>query len=365
MTKDYKQLTEEYKNLLKGFNSDINTSYSGTYIDVTSNAIGVLSSGVYNYVDMINEGNQLDNANEFMVGQWLQACGQPARKTGFYAGGEVEITLVGGTTELLIPKGTLFTFNVFQYETVSEYTVTVTNNKITVKAASVGAEFNIASGVTLDTSLTGVASSISQGIGGGSGVETVADMQIRLKSNLSFRKTDSQANDFSQFALNYFSYAVTSVIRASGDDPLLKVVPVGANVTVCNTINDFDLASKNTVINEISATDVQLEDLKYRLGSYKNTCTMIETSTISTQPVANLKIFFTASTTLGASDIVTIKEATRKSLLQFQDNFLFPRSLDPDILDLVQTFYLEDFPPVEKISLYMDSITIQAEQYTL
>lgn len=355
--KNYKELASEYKDLVKSYNVNINTNYTGTLIDVFAYATSGILQGSYEYSETVRKGNNLDTADDFSLENWATDMGLVRRKTGFFANGTVIVEI--DSDELVVPKGTIFSLSELQYQVIVDTVVTQANPAVQVTAVQVGAEYNIRAGVVLQSTLSGVTLATSQFIGGGSGVETSNELRQRIRTNLAFRKTDSMASDFTQFGLETFNYAYTVPIFMQ---PPYEVIPIGARLIVANTIQDYSIAASNPEINNISASAGQLEELKERLDTLRNVVVQFEVATLETQVVNGLVVRFTADTILSVETKAEIIKRTREALLQYQGEILYPRSLTPDIKDLVTSYYFQNFNGIEKTSLIMDSITITAVQ---
>lgn len=354
----YQELTREWKDFVKSYNVNINTNNTGTYVDVVANATGALAAGVSANTEMVRRGNQLDTANEYMLENWATSLGLVRRKTGFYATGDIELEISGST--LTVPEGTEFSLAELVYTVIDETVIDGNNSSVTVQAEQVGAEYNIISGITMSTDLSGVDTATSGNITGGSGLETVLELKNRIGTSIRNRRTSTMATDFTQFALETFNYVYTVILF---DDSGL--VPIGARVIVANTIEDFELASKKANINEVAASQNQLDNLLEELKNFKDVTAVVETATVDTQVVTGLEVNYTADTTLTSAQNDEIIEKTREALLKFQDSYLYPRSLRPEIEHLVTSYYFTSFTPIEKTSVQMDSITISTNQYSL
>lgn len=360
------ELTKIFKNAVKSYNVNINTDTTGTFVDIDANATSAVATGVISYADMVYKGCALTGANEFMLEQWAISLGLVRRKTGSFASGVVRLDADPSKYPINVAGSDVFTLGELRYTALVGQVATEENPFIEVQAQQIGAEYNIKSGIVLESTLGDGITCVSEGIGGGAGVETLPLLRQRISTNIKFRRTNSQASDFTQFALENYPYAESTPLLAPDLETGIPFYPIGVNVMINNTIQDYDLASRNTEINEVAASQAQLDALQASLQNFKNCVTYTTTSTIPTQVVSGLKFYFTSTKTYSYSGINEIIEvAVRKSLLQFQGTVLFPHSLQPELPNDVTSYYFNEFPPIPKTSLQMDSLTIEAYQYNL
>lgn len=358
---DYKELARLWKAKIKSYNTNINTNYTGTLIDIFANATGDTIAGVYTYINAINTGSQLEKANDFMLESWADSLNISRKKTGTYSFGSLEVEFNGD--ELVIPLDTDFLLGEYAFRTVIEQTITQLEPTVDVRSPLIGSEYNIREGVELASSLSGIIKATSLGITGGTGIETRSQFRNRILANINPRRTSSQESDFVQYALEHLNY-VESDLKFM-EEPYDFMVS-GIELTVCNTINDFERASKSLELIDITASNNQLETLRNELSVLRVMDTYFYLKTRNIQEVGGLELMYTTSKTLTTEEIKFIKQKFRQYLLEFQGDYLYPRSIkDLDILNLVDTYYIVEFEPIEKTSLYMDSLQLKVTEYAL
>lgn len=350
----------QYTDSVKASNTKINTSYSGTVLDIFSRAYSSITFSLYQYLYTINQGNNIFTAGEAMLNVYTSELNIAARKTGTVATGDLKITLDSGITDLVIPTNTVFKLSSISYNTIEETTIDSNNDLVMVSAVQAGAEYNLKSGVSLQTDLVGIDTAISQGIFGGNGLETLAQLRQRILDNVRFRRTSSQTSDYVQFCLEYFNYCVASTVF------LNDVIPIGVDCLIINTIQDYDLAAKNEVINEIECSADQLAFMLNILETQKSTDVLPSTSTTQTQVIPSLEITYQPldnDETDPATLEEQIKEITRKAVLLYTRDSFFAGGLDLSGLnDLVKSYVVSQFTPVEVVSpqldILLDTITV-------
>ena len=340
------QFANDFKNILKSYNININTSASGTYWDVTANSVGAVGAEVIAYLQQVADGNNPFFASSFMLEAWARGLNLTARKSGYYARGLISIDTPN--YPIVVNRGSTFSVGTLDYEANDTFTVNSIADLVEVEAVNIGAEYNIRTGVLLQSEDFSSAVCTTQGIFGGSGQETDPLLLLRVLENIRNRKTDSQLTDYIQKALNYYNYASASPLFAE------QVVPYGVEVVVANTVQDFDIAKTRPTIVDISASPAQLLTLEEVLQDSKSVGAVIQVGTIEAQEVPNLELNVTASTTLGSGTLDLIRQEVRKQLLQFTGEELFQHSLQPEISQYVNSWFFTNFTPITRTSITMD-----------
>lgn len=355
------QKTSEYKKLLDSYSVPIgdgqtiryDTTSTGTYIDVDANAKGAQIAAVEDKAYQIQKGNQPQNAPDFMLVSWVVDLGLGARKTGLFATGNVTFESDPPVYPLTVSKGLQMNVGGLVYVVTQGTVVNSDSDRVPVRAVNVGAEYNIIAGVTLSSSISGYTVK-SQGINGGSGRETDPQILNRLLQNIQFRKTDTTLDDYNQKTLQFHNYAASRVIYVTGTP-----VPYGVQIIAANTIEDYALASQaGEQLNEIALSPSEIGTLLTFFNNERSTKDFVEVTTLQTQNINNaLDFHFTSDNVASATTITLIKQAIRKSLLEFQGEKLFDKSLTPDFSGIGITSYsFTTFAPIDRISITMDAI---------
>jgi len=343
-------LAVQYKNALKSFNSQIDTSSVGTYWDVTAFASSAVGKEILDWNQQVSDGNIPENASGIMLEYWANGLGIVPRKTGKFATGFAKINTTGANLPFTIPAGTVFSVVTLQYTSTEDTIIDAQNVNVPVVSSGIGAEFNINAGINMENSI-GLASE-SETITGGTGDETDSALLQRILLNISRRKTDGMLTDYLQRALEVYSYAEAETIFVE------NVVPYGVNLSVANIVNDFDTAASNPVINEINIPSVDLASSSLR--NYSTVTAVMQLNSPFTQVINNIVVYITTSNgeNLTSAQEVEVRKKTRKSLLEFSGDFLTPFSLYPDYPDYVESYSFNSFASIKRTSPLMDSINI-------
>jgi len=346
------EINQAYLASVKAANTKINTNFTGTVVDVFSQAYSSITFSLYQYLFTIDQGNNIFTAGEFMLNTYTQELGISQRKTGSVASGDLLITLESGTTTLSIPANSSFRLGNISYSSIEDTVIDKNNNLVKVAADQAGAEYNLKSGASLKSDIKGIETAVSQGIFGGNGLETLAQLRQRILDNIQFRRTSSQLSDYVQFCLEYFNYCVASTVFIN------DVIPIGVNCLIVNTIQDFDIASINTVINEIECSPKQLAFMLGILNNQKSTDVLPSTSTTTTQVIPSLEITIEkldGDKTPDAALTEKVKIAVRKSVLLYNRESFFAAGLDLTSLnDIVKSFFITPFAPIDVTSPQLD-----------
>ena len=353
----------QYIDSVKASNVKLNTNFTGTVVDIFGNAYSSITFSLYQYLFTINQGNNIFTAGEFMLNTYTQELGISQRKTGTVASGDLLITLKTGTTTLKIPANSEFNIGNIRYSSVQDTTIDENNNLVTVAANQAGAEYNLKSGASLQSNIQGIETAISQGIFGGNGLETLAQLRQRILDNIQFRRTSSQLSDYVQFCLEYFNYCVASTTF------LNDVIPIGVDCLIVNTIQDFDVAAENTVINEIECSADQLAFMLGVLNNQKSTDVLPKTSTTTTQVIPSLEITVQKLDNDETPDSVLIdkvKKQVRKAVLLYNRDSFFAAGLDLTSLnEIVKSFFITPFTPIDvtspQLDLLLSNITVNID----
>lgn len=352
-TTNYQQkYAQDFKNILKSYNINIDTERTGGYWDVAANVNGAIASQVNYYVQQISQGNNPYYASAFMLEEWASALGLTARKTGIRASGKVKLELDKYPIDVKV--GAELSVGNFKYFTVQSKTITEQDNLIEIEAKAVGAEYDIGTGIVMQSPFAGKA--ISQGIFGGSGRETDLQLLSRILENIRHRKTACMVSDYIQRALEFVNYASGEVLFAE------DVVPYGIKMVCANSINDFQKAAKNDKINNIALHPKGLEQLKNKLTSSRSVGAILEVQTIDTQKVTGIEITVTNPKPLTSEERTKIEEEVRIVIMQYRGEYLYPHSLFPDIKNIVTSYYFNNFTPIKRTSPMMDSIDITVKE---
>lgn len=355
------QKTSEYKKLLDSYSVPIgdgqtirfDTTSTGTYIDIDANAKGAQVAAAEDYADQIQQGNQPQNAPDFMLESWAIDLGLGGRKTGVFATGNVTFESTPPVYPLTVSKGLQMNVGGLIYVVTKGTVVNSATDTVPVRAVSVGAEYNIIAGVTLNSSISGYTVK-SQGINGGTGRETDPQLLNRILQNIQFRKTDTTLDDYNQKTLQFHNYAASRVIYITGTP-----IPYGVQIIAANTIEDYTLASQaGEQLNEIALSATEISTLLNFFNNERSTKDYVEVTTLQTQNILNaLDFHFTSDNVVTGDNLILIKQAIRKSLLEFQGEKLFDKSLTPDFSGLGITSYsFTTFTPIDRISITMDTI---------
>lgn len=342
-------LALQFKNALKSYNTQYDIASVGTYWDVTANATGAVAKELADWVQQVVDGNIPQNASPVMLEYWAQALGLVARKTGSFATGLVKVE--ASSYPITIPAGSSFSLATLEYLSLDQVTLTEAGN-ITVEATQTGAEYNIFDEVPLSNSIG--ATTTSLGITGGTGDETDAALLARILLNISRRKTDGMLSDYLQRALELYPYVDASTVFVE------DIVPIGVKLNIASTIQDFDTAAQNPIINEISLTTQEQQAARDQMLNYSTVTGVINIGTYSTQVVSNLIAYITtfSGDALTPTQETEVRTAIRKSLLQFGGDTLTRLSLMPEMPDYVEDYTFNSFTPIERTSILFDSINI-------
>ena len=342
------QLVSIAKDALVAYNANVDIVSTGTYWDLVSNVIAAVAKEAVDRGVQIGEASVPENATADLLEAWTQSLGIPNRKVGTYAQGSVAI--VSTSYPVTIPIGTSFSLVGLEYTATSETTLNQAGT-INVQAVVIGAEYNITIEKTLTNSL-GVTAT-SQGIYGGTGAETDAELLARILLNIQYRKTEGMLTDYLQRALNIYP-------RASAETVFVEdVIPYGVALDITNTVFDFEVAAANPFINEIGLDAAQLTTVSNTLQNYSTVTAQVEVTTTETQSVDSIMCYvYTSSNTLTAEQAQECREAIRIALMQFQGETLSYASLYPTLPSYVTSYFFQYFIPIARTSPMMDSVNI-------
>ncbi len=334
--------------ILKSYNINIDTESTGTYFDVTANAVGGAISQVYYYMQQVEQGNIPANASSFMLESWANSLGLAARKTGYFAKGNV--TLDGATYPITVNRGSNFTLGTFTYSCSNTTVVANNTTNIPIVASSAGTEYNIKDGVVLTSVDFGAYTATTSGISGGSGQETDSQLLNRVLQDIQFVRTDAQLSDYVRKGLEYFNYVEAKQLFVE------NVVCYGVQLSLANTISDYDVASELITLVDITPSLTQIEELRVYLANEKSVGQTVELIAVDTQEVPSLSITVTATAILETVAIDEIKKQVRIALLQFTGDILFQHNLKPAIDDIVTSYYLDCTLNIPRTSPVMDCL---------
>lgn len=334
--------------ILKSYNINIDTESSGTYFDVTANAIGGSISQVYYYMQQVEQGNIPANASSYMLEEWASSLNLVDRKTGYYSSGIV--TLTGATYPITVNKGSNFTVGTSTYVCDTTTVVVDSTTGVPITATAIGAEYNIKNGIVLISSDFGTYVATTGGTVGGSGQETDSQLLSRVLQAIAYVKTDAQLSDYVRKGLQYFNYVEVKQLFVEG------VVCYGVGLALANTISDYEVASQLSTLVDIAPSTSQLEVLRLFLANDKSVGHIIELDTVSTQEVNNLTINVTANTVLEIDDLDEIKKQVRIALLRFTGDTLYQHNLLPAIDSIVTSYHLDCTLNIPRTSPLMDCL---------
>jgi hypothetical protein len=347
--------TQDFLASLKAYNVNIDTNKSGTYWNILANAIGGTASQVNYYLEQVKDGNTLSLAPSFMLEAWVNELGLANRKPGYYAIGNIFMT--NTTYPITVNRGSLFSLGTFQYQATASTTVEDGTTPVPIESLLVGASYNLRQDVVLDSADFPTAIATTSGIFGGSGRETDNQLQTRINVNIQARKTEGQLTDYNQKALELFNYASSETLFID------SVIPYKVRVVCANTISDYEVASQLPTLVDISLSTQQLTDLEQLFYDQRSSLNLVEVDTLDVQDIGNALILnITANETLSTTQLTSIREKTRQSLLEYTGEILYQHSLEPEITDVVTSYFFSNFSPIARTSITMDSLDISVVQ---
>lgn len=353
-------IAAQYKNALKSYNAQYDVVSVGTYWDVTANATAAIFKEMADWTQQVSDGNIPDNATPVLLEYWVTSLNMVPRRTGAYASGNLSADRgTPFTGSVTVPAGSIFSVANLKYTSTKDVTIDGQFGAIPVVADQTGAEYNLAEGVGIQNSV-GIYKTTSAGVLGGTSVESDSALLSRLKLNISRRKTDGMVSDYLQRALGIYSYAEVETIFVD------NVIPYGVSISVANTIQNFDTAAASPIINEVHIDDLTLNESQ--LLNYSTVTAVVELSSPYTQVIDNMVIYIITNdgTDLTTEEVVNVRTATRKALLEFGGNVLTRFSLTPDFSNIlnstgvarVEDYHFNSFAPIHRISPLFDSINI-------
>jgi uncharacterized phage protein gp47/JayE len=354
---------DDFKRTLQSYSYLVDINSTGTQIDVDANVVGAQIAAVVDYVNQVQAGNLPQNAPDFMLEQWALDLGLGARKVGYFATGQVFVTNPDATKyPITINRGMQFNIGSLIYTVVNGLSVATPTTAVTVRAVKVGAEYNIKSGVVLASTLTDGWIVTSQGIGGGSGRETNAQLLNRILLNIQFRRTDCTLADYNQKASNFYNYVSSVELFV----PSIPAIKYGVKITAINTIDNYEDASKNSELNDISLSPQQISELTEYFYNERSAKDIVVVDTMQTQeiPAGILVVDITSRIVLTTDNINVARANIRQALLEWQGEQLYPTALIPNFSDNLQitSYVFHTFPAIPRTSVVMDSINIQVNQ---
>ena len=154
---------------------------------------------VQGFLQWVYEQTLPDLADETGVGRWATILGLP-KKAGEYASGEVAFT---GTAATVVPSGTqIQNEDGLAYVTDEAFTIGTTTS-VTAEAIEAGDSWNVTSGLTMVTPLSGVNDDVTLVSGFQNGVdeETFDNWVVRILQRLQNPPSSGTADDYERWAL--------------------------------------------------------------------------------------------------------------------------------------------------------------------
>jgi uncharacterized phage protein gp47/JayE len=178
---------------------------------VLSRVVAGATHGLYGFLSWISRQIIPDTADEEELLRAADWWGVP-RKSPSTASGTVTVS---GSNDVIVPAGTLWQrLDGQQYETTAEVTVVLGTALLPVVALLPGESGNAGVSTALKlvspiSGLSGTASVTVGGLGGGSDVETLDQLRIRLRERVQSPPNGGSSNDYRQWAKG-----ITGVTRA-------------------------------------------------------------------------------------------------------------------------------------------------------